>query len=106
MLYVTSISELVEKTSFVDIPYDNLGAISEMKQVSNSVVYNKVTSKWDSVTKQEFDIAEATVYLPPFTKMAVITVDSNNTSLNNMKQHTNQMTACSIISHLSFIAEV
>lgn len=52
-----------------------------MKQVSNNVVYNKVTSKWDSITKNKVDIAEAKVNLPPSTKIAVITVNANNTGL-------------------------
>lgn len=81
VLYGTSISELNEKASLTDIPITNLGAISEMKQVSNNVVYNKVTSTWDTVNNKKIDISEAKVYLPPLSKMAVITVNANNTGL-------------------------
>lgn len=47
------------------------------------MVYNKVTSKWDSITKNKVDNAEAKVYLPPSTKIAVITVNDNNTGLKH-----------------------
>lgn len=40
-----------------------------MKQVSNIVVHNKVTSEWDSVTKNKVGTAKAKDHLPPFTKI-------------------------------------